>query len=424
MKNLVTRSPNERVNVAVAGISGERPRVRGMIAGRGMFHIRGYSRVPNVAVTAICDVDERLFPAAIAEVEKLYGIKPKTEVDFRKILEDKSIDVVSVATPDHWHGLQTIWACQAGKDVYVEKPVSYNLSEGRKMVEAAEKYKRIVLGGMNYRFHKTVNEAIKLIHAGKLGKVHMAKSIAYNQRPSIGITKESSVPDGVHWDMFLGPAPFRPFSENRFLYNWHWMWDTGTSDLGNIGIYHLDVARWALNKNTHPVSVYTTGGLFGRNDDQETPDFISSICEYEDGVIMHNEVRNIPTNLEGSSNRLTIVYGNEGWMEISGSGYRTFFGPKNEPGPELTEKDIPQDQRIDGWSEFISCVRSRKNEDLRNSILEGHMSASIVHLGLTSYRTRRKLTFNPLTEKFTGDDEANSFLTRKYRPPYLMPVRI
>jgi predicted dehydrogenase len=421
---MITDSPNERINVAVAGISGERPRVRGMIAGRGMFHIRGYSHLPNVTVTTICDVDERLFPAGIAEVEKLFGIKPRTEIDFREILDDKSIDVVSVATPDHWHALQTIWACQAGKDVYVEKPVSYNLSEGRKMVQAAEKYKRIVLGGMNYRFNNTVNEAIRLIHSGQLGKVYMAKAIAYNQRPSIGITKESPVPEGVHWDMFLGPAPFKPFSENRFLYTWHWMWDTGTSDLGNICIYHLDVARLALNKSTHPVSVNTTGGLIGRDDDQETPNFISSICEYDDGLVMHNEVRNISTNLEGSSNRLTIVYGDKGWMEISGNGFKTFFGPNNEPGPVLTDKDIPQDQRIDGWKEFISCVRSRKSEDLRNNILEGHMSASIVHLGLTSFRTRRRLSFDPATEKFPGDDEANRYLTRKYRPPYVIPEKI
>jgi predicted dehydrogenase len=388
-----------------------------------MFHIRGYARVPNVAVTTICDVDERLFPAGIAEVEKLYGTKPRTEVDFRKVLEDKNIDVVSVATPDHWHALQTIWACQAGKDVYVEKPVSYNLSEGRRMVQAAAKYKRIVLGGMNYRFNNTVNEAIKLIRTGKLGKLYMAKSIAYNQRPAIGVTPETPVPQGVHWDMFLGPAPLRPFTENRFLYTWHWMWDTGTSDLGNICIYHLDVARWALNKNTHPISVYTTGGIIGRKDDQETPNFISSICEYDDGLIMHNEVRNICTNLEGSSNRMTLVYGADGWIEITGSGYRTFFGPNNEPGPAMTDKDIPQDQRIDGWSEFIGCVRSRNEKDLRNNILEGHMSASIVHLGLTSYRTKKRLLFDPVKEKFIGSDEANAYLSRNYRAPYLMPEK-
>lgn len=424
IENLVGSSPNDRINVAVVGISGDRPRERGMIDGRGMDHVRGYAQLPNVRVTALCDVDERLFPSAVAETEELYGATPKTEVDYRNLLEDDSIDVVSLATPDHWHALQTVWACQAGKDVYVEKPVSYNLSEGRKMVQAARKYNRVILGGMTRRFSRVINEAVNFVREGKLGDVYMAKTIAYNHRPSIGTTEERPVPEGVHWDLFLGPAPYRPFSKNRFLYNWHWMWDTGTSDLGNIGIYDLDLARWALDKDTHPSRIHCTGGLFGRDDDQETPNTLAAVYEYDDGTILQSEVRNLYTNLEGSSSRLTMLYSDEGWMEISGNGYKTYFGSDNEPGPSLSSSDIPDDRRINGWEEFIECIRNRQPQELRNDIFEGHMSASLVHLGLTAYRTGRKLTFDSDTEAFVGDDEANSYLTREYRSPYVMPENI
>ena len=256
IKNLITNSPNERVNIGLIGISGNRPRVRGMISGRGIAHINGYAKVPNAIITTICDVDERLFPAVVANIEKLYGAKPKTEVDFRKVCDDKDIDVISLAIPDHWHALATIWACQAGKDVYVEKPVCHNISEGRKMVQAARKYNRIVQAGICYRSSKAVKEGVKFIADGKLGKVYMAKGIVYSYRPSIEHVQDSPIPEGVHWDTFLGPAPYRPFNENRYIYNWHWMWDTSTTEFGNNGIYRMDTARWALNKNTHPVKVH------------------------------------------------------------------------------------------------------------------------------------------------------------------------
>lgn len=426
IRNLVKNSPNDRINVAVAGISGNRPRVRGMIPGRGIRHVQGYAQVDNVRVTTLCDVDERLFPAVVSEAEELYGARPKTEVDFRRVLEDKDIDVVSIATPDHWHALQTIWACQAGKDVYVEKPVSYKLSEGRKMVQAARKYNRVVLGGMTRRFDRGINEGVKFIQEGGLGKVYMAKVIVYRFRPSIEVVEDSRVPEGVHWDLFLGPAPYRPFNENRFLYNWHWMWDTGTAELGNNGIYQVDVARWALDKDTHPVTVHSTGGLFGRNDDQEVPNILSTVYEYEDGMLLQAEIRGLYSNAETPSGdtQLVLVYGDKGWMKLSGGGYETFFGNNNEPGPGLSGSDIAEEDQINGWQEFIDCIRNRRPLDLRNDIFEGHMSASLVHLGLTSYRTGRKLKFNPGTETFVNDPEADAYLSRNYRPPYVMPETV
>lgn len=419
---LITRSPNERINIAVVGISGQRKNVRGMINGRGIVHVNTYAQIPNVAVTTLCDVDERLFPGMVSVVEKQFGIKPKTETDFRNLLNDKNIDVISIATPDHWHALMTVWACQAGKDVYVEKPVSHNVSEGRKMVEAAEKYNRIVQSGICYRSSKAVKEGIKFVHEGKLGKVYMAKGITYRYRVPIEHVPDSPVPEGVHWDLFLGPAPYRPFNENRYIYQWHWHWDTGTTEFGNNGIYRMDTVRWALRKNTHPVKIHCTGGKFMRDDDQEVPNILVAIYEYEDGTIIQNEVRSLCTNPEGlTDSGDCFLYSDQGWMTFNGSGYKTYFGNKNEPGPARSDKDFPPEELSNGWVNFIDCVRSRKREDLDNDIPEGHMSASLGHLGLISYRTGRKLTFDPGNEKFIRDTEADKLLTRNYRKPFEMP---
>lgn len=425
LRNMISDSPNERINIAVIGISGQRKNARGMINGRGMVHINTYAEIPNVAVTTICDVDERLFPNVVYAVEKHFGAKPKTEVDFRKLLDNKEIDVISIATPDHWHALMTVWACQAGKDVYVEKPVSYNVSEGRKMVEAARKYNRIVQSGICYRSSKAVKEGIKFVHDGKMGKIYMAKGITYRYRVSIEKVPDTPVPEGVHWDLFLGPAPYRPFNENRYIYNWHWFWDTSTTEFGNNGIYRMDTIRWALNKNRHPVKIHCTGGKFARDDDQEVPNILVEICEYDDGVIVQNEIRSLPTNPEGlPDSGDCFLYTDLGWMTFSGNGYKTYFGPKNEPGPSKSDTDFPKEELSNGWKNFIDCVRSRKREELDNDILEGHLSATIGHLGVISYRTGRKLTFDPQKEKFVNDPEADKYLTRNYREPYKMPENV
>ncbi len=423
---MISNSPNNRINVAVVGIAGERERKRGVIRGRGIVHIRNFSEIPNVSIRTICDVDERLFPQNERLVEELFGPKPKTEVDFRKVLEDSDIDVVSLATPDHWHALQTVWACQAGKDVYVEKPVSHNLAEGRKMVEATEKYGRIVQSGICYRSSRAVKEGIQLIRDGILGKPYMARGITWRYRVPIGLFPNSPVPEGVHWDLFLGPAPYRPFNINRFLYHWHWFWDTGTAEIGNNGIYRMDTARWALGKDTHPVKVQCSGGLFGRDPrEQEVPNIMDVTYEYEDGTIIQNEMRGLPTNSEGSpedSGVRCFIYGDEGYMAISSNGYRTYMGSKGKPGPSKSEDDFPEAERSNGWKNLIACVRSGRNQDLDNPIIEGHLSASLCHLGIACYRAgKQQLTFDPTTETFVNHPEANRFLSRDYRHPYVMP---
>ena len=429
IKNMISDSPGERVNVAVIGIAGERERVRGIIRGRGIVHLRNYAEIPNVNVKTICDVDERLFPENVKNVEELFGSKPQTEPDFRKVLEDKDIDIVSLATPDHWHALQTVWACQSGKAVYVEKPVSHNVSEGRKMVEAAEKYNSIVQSGICYRSSDAVKEGMKMIHEGALGKVYMARGITYRYRVPIGVFPDSPVPDGVHWDMFLGPAPKRPFNINRFLYHWHWFWDTGTGEIGNNGIYRMDTARWALNKNKHPEKILCTSGLFGRNPkEQETPNIMDVSYVYDDGTIIQNEVRCLATNPEGmpeDSGVRCFVYGSDGYMVISSRSFKTYFGRRDEPGPAKSDDDLPEEERSNGWKNLVECVRSGRKEDIDNPMIEGHLSASLCHFGNIAYRVgENQLNFNPEKEKFVNNPEADALLTRDYRKPYIMPEKV
>jgi len=430
-KGWAKNSPNETINLAVTGING-----------RGQAHIQSFSRIPNVTISALCDIDENLFAKSVARVEKSTGRKPKTYVDFRKMLEDKDIDAVSIATPDHWHALQTIWACQAGKDVYVEKPVSYTIDEGRKAVQAARKYNRVVQAGMQNRSSPSVIAAMKFLHDGNLGEVYMAKGLCYKPRASIGRKKDSPIPNGVNWDLFLGPAPYRPFNENRFHYNWHWFWDTGTTDMGNQGVHEMDKARWGLNKRVHPVRIHGTGRYYVWDSDQETPNVQHATFEYEDGKVLYFEVRGLFTNDEGGEKIGNLYYGSKGWMTSAGN-FQTYFSEvvlqpdgysrfgKEEPGPNFPSKEVRDDPMnlmgpVGGghWENFIDCMRSRRWQDLRADIEEGHMSTSLCHLGNIACRLGRTLIFNPYSEKFVNDDDANSYLTRVYRYPYAVPDEV
>lgn len=423
-KGFTKNSPNERINVAVVGIRN-----------RGRAHYRQFAQIPNVRVVALCDIDERLFPAAIAEVKEFGGHKPKIYVDFRKMLEDRDIDAVSIASPDHWHALQTIWACQAGKDVYIEKPISYTIEEGRKMVEAARKYDRVVQVGTQGRSSSTSQEAIKLLHDGIIGDIYMGRVIVFGFRENIGRVKDSPIPEGVHWDLFLGPAPYRPFNENRFHYKWHWFWDTSTTEFGNNGTHGADLIRCAMRKRVHPVKIQCMGGFFAWDSDQEIPNIQLGTFEYDDGKIIQVDVRSIYNNSEAKMKGGCFVYGSKGWMHISHTAYKTFLGKDNEPGPSVSVKDpqIPKDKKAlqefkgtDGphIANFTNCMRSRKWQDLNADILEGYLSSTMMLLGNIAYLTGRTLTFNGRAEQFVDDDEANSYLTRRYRPPYVLPEKI
>ena len=421
-------APDDMINIAVIGIRS-----------RGRDHIKALAKVPNVRIAVLCDIDQRLLPDAVAEVEKLTGYKPKTETEYRKVLENKDIHAVSIATPNHWHAIQTIWACQAGKHVFVEKPVSHTLLEGRKMVEAARKYNRVVQTGTQSRSNLLTKKSLKFIHEGGLGTIHMTKGLCIKPRGNIGHVANSQIPEGVNWDVFLGPAPYRPFNENRFHYKWHWFWDTGCSDMGNQGIHQADVARWAMNKHTHPVKIHGTGKYFIFDSDQETPNVQQLSFEYADGTILQFEVNGLASNDIAGIKIGDIIYGSKGWMTIehedSGkgsvhladisirpTGYSSY---KETEGPSFNyQEGENKDAVYLHFQNFIDCVRSGKWQDLNADILEGHISTSLCHLGNIACRLNRSLDFNPETEKFVNDKEANSYLTKKYRSPYLLPDNV
>jgi predicted dehydrogenase len=400
------------------------------IRSRGAAHAKTLARLSNVQVAALCDIDERLLPELAAGVEKIAGKKPQIETDIRRVLENKQIDAISIAAPNHWHALATIWACQAGKHVYVEKPVSYNISEGRKMVEASRKYDRIVQTGTQNRTRPLVQSAMEFLHAGKLGKLYMVKCVVFRPRESLGRKSNSPIPNGVHYDLWVGPAPWRPFNENRFHYNWHWFWDTGNGETGNNGPHYTDVARWALQKYEHPKRIQSMGGYDVFDSDQETPNTQLSMLEYADGSRVQLEVRGLYTNAEDGIRMGLLFYGSEGWMHLSDNQWKTYYGRKNEPGEQQSEKEEENSSDItkteDGahFFNFIEAVRANKRELLKADILEGHLSAAMCHLSNIAYRTRRQVNFDPSNECFPGDAEATSFLSREYRYPFVVPEKV
>ena len=405
-------SPNDTVNIAVMGIRS-----------RGGALAEGFAKLPKVNVATICDIDENLLPKAVAEVEKACGKTAKTETDIRRVLDNKEIDAVVIAAPNHWHALATIWACQAGKDVYVEKPISWSISEGRRMVETARKHDRIVQVGTQNRSRPLIQSAVDYLQAGKLGKIYMIRCLLFRPRESIG-----HKPNG-----WTGPAAMRPFNENRFHYNWHWFWETGNGETGNNGPHYADIARWILKKYEHPVRAQSMGAVDVHDTDQETPTTQISTLEYSDKTRVQIEVRNWYTNSEDGLRMGLLVFGSEGWMRLGSDDWATFFGRKDEPGPKMSEKEA--NARVDtlntrgGGEEghlanFIDCVRSRKRQDLKAELLEGHYSTAMCHLSNIAYRTGRQVIFDSTGETFTGDTEANSYLTRNYRPPFVVPTKV
>jgi len=401
---------NNRVRVAVIGVKG-----------RGGEHIRGFSDLSssNVEIAALCDVDESVLNKRLSEVEQKSGKKPLAFTDMRRVFDDKSIDAVSFATPNHWHSLGTIWACQAGKDVYVEKPASHNIFEGRKMVEAARKYNRMVQCGTQIRSSEAIQEAVLKLKDGIIGDVYMAKGLCYKRRDTIGKAKDEPVPTGIHYDLWTGPAPSRPFSKNRFHYQWHWQWAYGNGDIGNQGVHQLDIARWGLGVKL-PSKVQSFGGHFMFDDDQETPNTqVSAFLYPEEKKLLTFEVRHWDTPIEGLDLKVGVIFlGSKGYMEIPNyEEYRVFFGKDRVPGPTNRKEG-------DHFANFVKAVRNRKSETLNAEIEEGHLSAVLAHLANISYRLGRTLSFDPKTETFGGDAEANAFLTREYREPYVVRKQV
>jgi predicted dehydrogenase len=425
IKGFAKNKPSETINIAVAGI-----RDRGGFYGsRG--HTANFTKIQNARVVAICDADENLFPKAITDIEKLGGDKPKTVVDFRDLLDMKEIDAISISTPDYWHALMTIWACQSGKDVYVEKPLSWSIVEGKKMVQAARKYNRVVQVGSQYRSNRITQKGIQLLHEGVIGDIYMGRATVYRHRPSIGRIKDSPIPPGVNWDLYRGPAPMIPFNKNHFHYNWHWYWDTSTGEFGNNGVHGMDGISWGMVKNIHRSRISCCGGFYVWDSDQEVPNLQVATFEYGDGTIMELEVRSIfhPSNEEG-----LLFLGSKGYAQLGRNSFKTFLGVKKEPGIDLTPEDLEVDTRRDDFDKagiefhfvnFLDCVRSQKWQDLNTDVEEGYMSTAMMHLGNIAYKTRRKLNFDGETEKFVDDDDANTYLSRQVeREPYVLPKKV
>jgi len=409
-------------------------------------------KMKNVHLKAFCDVDENVLDWRIEKVHKDKNYKPHGYKDMRKVLDDLEIDAVVFATPNHWHALCAIWACQAGKHVFVEKPCCHNVWEGRKMVEAARKYNRLVQVGFQNRSIGNVRNAMKFLHDGGIGEVYMARGLCYKRRDPIGMVKDGigTGPDyeyfvfnspgkqysadymaKVDYDMWTGPADLLPFSYNRFHYNWHWNWNYGSGDIGNQGPHQFDIARWGLGKDEHPVKISSSGGYFGAPSDQQTPNTQTANIEYADGKQLVFEVRGLRTNAEDGIEVGNLFYGTKGWMHVNGGTWKTFFGRSNEPGPGSESEGIEADpMNVAGagggghMGNFIKAVRSGKRSDLTCDIEEGFKSSILALLANASYRLGETLEFDGETETFKGNRQANQMIKRTGRRPYTVPAYV
>ncbi|HWB83278.1 MAG TPA: Gfo/Idh/MocA family oxidoreductase [Bryobacteraceae bacterium] len=413
----VMKSANNTVRIATIGIGG-----------RGHSHLQEWTSLPNVDLVAIADVDDSHLANGVKMVTGKGKPAPKTYKDMRKILDDKSIDAISIASPNHWHTLQTIWACQAGKDVYVEKPCSYNMFEAKQIVAAARKYNRVVQQGSQSRSSPALQEAVQKMKNGELGDIYMTRGLCYKWRDTIGRAPVSPVPEGVDYDMWTGPAPKHEFTKNRFHYNWHWFWDTGNGDLGNQGIHEVDICRWGMGVK-FPTKVTAIGGHFMFDDDQETPNTINCSYEFEDNgkhQMMVFEVRHWISNHEAGlggerpGNTIgNMFYGSKGYLVIDGyTKYYTFMGRQQQPGPTRTERDHH-------FENFLDAVRAHDRSILNAEIEEGAASTVLVHLANVSYRLGRTVHFDAKNWSAKGDPEATKMFTRAaYRAPYIVPKNV
>ncbi len=428
---------NDKINVAIVGLGG-----------RGGNHLSIYSRLPGARVAALCDIDQAARERAQAFLVKNSVEKAKEFEDLRDAFADSTVEAVSIATPNHWHALAAIWACKAGKDVYGEKPACYNIHEGLKMVEVARETKRMVQIGSQHRSTPFKMKAMQALQQGVIGKVYLAKGLCFKRRVSIGRKPDSEVPKGVNWDLFLGPAPTRPFNANRYKYNWHWFWDTGNGDIGNQGVHEMGICRWGLGDPEWPKTAFAQGGKYVYDDDQETPNTLFSTFDFGGRKIMF-EVRGLLTGGEGTpvQRRMggrggpdtaaanppagagprpagpinvmigNLFYGSEGWAVTSDAGFQAYKGESNE----LVMEERPErgDTTALHMENFLAACRSRNYKDLHDDIGNAHLSAALCHLANISYRVGRKLTLEP-GPKFAGDAEANRLITRNYRKPFVV----
>jgi predicted dehydrogenase len=390
---------NDRVRIAVIGVGG-----------RGTAHVKEILPLANAEVAALVDPDGRRTEQTASIVRQRTNKSPKLESDMRRVFDDKDIDAVTIATTNHWHALTAIWAMQAGKDAYVEKPVSHNYFEGVKLVECARKYKRICQGGTQRRAWGIHRKAMELLHGGAIGDVYQANFIFPGRRDSIGFKEVKPVPSWLNWDLWLGPAPMQEYHENLVHYNWHWFWDFGNGELGNNGIHLVDIARWGLQKRL-PVKIYSTGGRFGYKDQAQTPNTQNVVWMFEDGSQIVGQLRGLYT----AETMGWDFWGSKGHMRLNGDREIIItMGRNKTPEPAV---EFPKN--LDHIENFCAAVKSRNQGSL-----ETHLSTAFCHLGNISYRLGREMKFDPAKGKFVNDGEGDQLLTRKYRAPYIVPDKV
>ena len=448
---------NDDIRVAVIGFRG-----------RGQDHLASLRNIKGVRLVALCDVDSAILNAEVNKTNA-HGEKVTGYQDIRKLLENDDIDAVTIATPNHWHSLAAIWAIQAGKDVYVEKPVSHEVWEGRQLVNAARKHNRIVQTGTQSRSSAAIIEAIAWLRAGNLGKIKLARGLCYKRRPSIGkTTGPQPVPATVNYDLWGGPAPMDPLRRAKLHYDWHWVWPTGNGDLGNQGIHQMDIARWALGESALSPRVFSIGGRLGYEDDGTTPNTLIVYHDYPTAPLLF-EVRGLPS---GSGSEKMDKYRGEsiGVVVECEHGYMTI--PSSYSRVEAFDQNGASIRKFEGggkhFDNFIAAVRSRKSADLHADILEGHISSALCHTGNISWRLGKKMSLDeiraairdnaemgetfgrvqehltangvdltkteatlgaflkmdPATERFTNNSQANGYLTREYRKPFVVPEHV
>ena len=406
-------APNERIVVAVAGLRG-----------RGGGLLSTFASLGEVEVKYVCDVDEKVLAQRAESLAQSTGRKPEAVKDFRRALDDKSVDALVLGTPDHWHAIPTILACQAGKDVYVEKPDGHNAIEGQTMVAAARKYRRVVQLGTQARSGPHILRAMEYIAKGHLGRVQFAKGWESSRQGSIGHPPDSTPPPGVDYDLWLGPAPLRPFNVRRFHGSWRWFFDYGTGDLGNDGVHRLDIARWGLETALavhgktlprFPQAVSAHGGKHYFDDDQEWPDTLMVTYDYP-GCVLTYEMRIWSAYpLEGEAEG-AAVFGDNGYLVLGNSRWRAF---------DAKGKQVAEDHG--GYNDqghvtnFLECMRTR-NKPAADLETIGHPSSMLCHLGNAAWRAGHTLRFDPATYTIPGNPQDNQYLRRpEYRKPWLLP---
>ena len=374
-----------------------------------------FGGIGGVRIGAIVEPDGNRAEEAAGWVRQQQGHTPLTTADMREAFDDPSIDAVVVATTNHWHTLTAIWAMQAGKDVYVEKPVSHDVFEGQQLTKAARKYGRIVQGGTQRRSMGAFRKAIELLHDGAIGEIYLAKWTFPGNRDSIGFKPEEEPPNWLNWDLWLGPAPEQPYHANLVHYNWHWFWDFGNGELGNNGIHLVDISRWGMSKGL-PNKVSSWGGRFGYTDQAQTPNTQTVRWEYADGSAIIGEIRGLYTAEPMSWD----FFGSKGHLHIKADGdFQIFLGRNKEPEPAV--EPLPE---VNHYENFIQAVRSRDRTTLNAEIEETRLSTALCHLGNIAYRVGHELRFDPLGEEFIDSPEANGLLKRKYREPYVVPDQV